>query len=169
MGRHMKKHIFALLLLSVSASSLAQEVPHIPVHTDSQPITLQNLKGQVVYVDFWASWCGPCRKSFPWLNAMQQKYGQRGFKVIAINVDSDRQLANGFLKEHRADFAIGYDAEGQLASAFQVKGMPSSFLIDRNGEIRHSHIGFREQESALMEEQIQGLIREGEKQASLSE
>lgn len=165
----MKKHILVLLLMLVSSNILAQEVPNIPVKTDTHPITLQDLKGQVVYVDFWASWCGPCRKSFPWLNQMQQKHGAQGFKVIAINVDSDRELAKHFLKENRADFTIGYDAEGQLASAFKVQGMPSSFLIDRNGVIRHAHIGFREKEIALMEEQIQSLIREGQKQASITE
>ena len=165
----MKKHILVLVFMLMSTNILAQEVPNIAVNTDSQPITLQDLKGQVVYVDFWASWCGPCRKSFPWLNQMQQKHGAQGFKVIAINVDSDRELARHFLKENTADFTIGYDAEGQLASAFKVQGMPSSFLIDRNGVIRHAHVGFREKEIALMEEQIQSLIREGQKQAAITE
>ena len=165
----MKKHILVLLFMLVSTNIIAQDVPKIPVNTDSHPIALQDLKGQVVYVDFWASWCGPCRKSFPWLNQMQQKHGAQGFNVIAINVDNDRELARKFLKENKADFTIGYDTEGQLASAFQVKGMPSSFLIDRNGVIRHSHVGFREKESSLMEEQIQSLIREGQKQASITE
>ena len=158
--KHMKKHILVLVFMLMSTNILAQEVPNIAVNTDSHPITLQDFKGQVVYVDFWASWCGPCRKSFPWLNQMQQKHGAQGFKVIAINVDSDRELARRFLEENKAEFTIGYDAEGQLASAFQVQGMPSSFLIDRAGVIRHSHVGFREKEINSIEKQIQNLIQE---------
>ena len=158
----MKKFLLLLALpfILVTTQVLAKEVPSNPVKTDSQSIDLRTLKGQVVYVDFWASWCGPCRKSFPWLNAMQSKYANKGFKVIAINVDSDRKLAEGFLKEHKAEFTIGYDPNGDLAKAFTVQGMPSSFLIDRNGVIRYSHVGFREKEVATMEEHIQALVKE---------
>lgn len=153
----------------VSANVFASDIPRIPVQTDTQPILLQDLKGQVVYVDFWASWCGPCRKSFPWLNQMQQKYGAKGFKVIAINVDSDRELAAAFLKENMAKFTIGYDAAGELASAFQVQGMPSSFIIDRKGVIRHAHVGFREKEINLLETQIQDLVTEDHLKTSAKE
>jgi cytochrome c biogenesis protein CcmG, thiol:disulfide interchange protein DsbE len=156
-------------MMLMSANVLARDVPHIPVQTDTQPILLQDLKGQVVYVDFWASWCGPCRKSFPWLNQMQQKYGAKGLKVIAINVDSDRELAVAFLKENKSNFTIGYDAAGELASAFEVQGMPSSFIIDRNGVIRHAHVGFREKETDLLETQIQDLVTEGLLQTSTKE
>lgn len=153
--------IFALIMLLAGHNIFASmDVPQKPIITDSNPIQLHELKGQVVYVDFWASWCSPCRKSFPWLNEMYQKYGSQGFKVIAVNVDSDRQLANEFLKEYQVDFTIGYDAKGELASAFKVQGMPSSFLIDRNGVIRHTHIGFREKETKAMEGKIQALLKE---------
>ena len=154
-----------LLLLALGAAFmtthvLAKDVPSIPIKTDSQSIDLRTLKGQVVYVDFWASWCGPCRKSFPWLNTMQSKYAGKGFKVIAINVDNERKLAEGFLKENKAEFTIGYDPRGELATAFGVQGMPSSFLIDRQGVIRYSHVGFREGDVTSMEEHIQALIKE---------
>jgi DsbE subfamily thiol:disulfide oxidoreductase len=138
----------------------AKDVPSNPVKTDTQSIDLHSLKGQVVYVDFWASWCGPCRKSFPWLNQMQAKYGAKGFKVIAVNVDNERKLADAFLKEHKAEFTIGYDPSGDLAKAFGVQGMPSSYLIDRQGVIRFSHVGFREKDVGSLEENIQSLIKE---------
>lgn len=153
--------IFALILLFTSPYLFAAiDVPNKPISTDGDPIQLHELKGQVIYVDFWASWCSPCRKSFPWLNEMQQKYAPQGFKVIAINVDSERQLADEFLNEYRANFTIGYDAKGELASAFKVQGMPSSFLIDRNGVVRHTHVGFREKEVKTMEGNIQALLNE---------
>jgi len=152
--------LLALLLPLIHSSLYAAEVPAIPVNTDKQAIDLRSLKGQVVYVDFWASWCGPCRKSFPWLNRMYAKYANKGFTVIAINVDSERKLADGFLKENKADFTIGYDPDGKLATAFGVSGMPSSYIIDRNGVIRFSHVGFREKDAADVEEHIKTLIKE---------
>ena len=91
---------------------------------------------------------------------MQQKYAAQGFKVIAINVDSERDLAASFLKENRAEFTIGYDTEGALASAFQLKGMPSSYIIDRAGTIRYNHTGFRESDISGTEKQIQTLVNE---------
>lgn len=158
----MKKLLLWLALLTplMTSQVLAKDVPSIPVKTATQSIDLHTLQGQVVYVDFWASWCGPCRKSFPWLNAMQTKYAGKGFKVIAINVDNDRKLAEGFLQENKAGFTVGYDPKGELATAFAVQGMPSSFLIDRHGVIRYSHVGFREKDVASMEEHIQALIKE---------
>lgn len=152
--------LLALALPLVSSVLYAKEVPAIPVNTGNQSIDLRNLKGQVVYVDFWASWCGPCRKSFPWLNDMQAKYANKGLKVIAINVDSDRALAETFLKENKAQFTIGYDPDGKLATAFGVQGMPSSYIIDRHGVIKHSHVGFREKDITDYEEHIKSLIKE---------
>ena len=152
--------IFTLFFSCLIQNSFGATLPDIPLTTNKQSINLKNLKGQVVYVDFWASWCGPCRKSFPWLNKMHRKYSPQGLKIIAINVDEDRSLAEAFLKEYGADFTIGYDARGELATAMKVQGMPSSFLVDRNGVIRHSHVGFREKEIQQMENQIQKLIRE---------
>jgi thiol-disulfide isomerase/thioredoxin len=110
---------------------------------------LERLRGKVVVVDFWASWCGPCRHSFPWLNAMQAKYTERGLVIIGVSVDRDRAQAERFLHEVPAQFRIVYDPAGELASRYDVPGMPSSYVIGRNGEIVARHIGFR---TALREE-----------------
>jgi cytochrome c biogenesis protein CcmG/thiol:disulfide interchange protein DsbE len=136
------------------------KVPDLMLETAQGKLSLDKLQGQVVYVDFWASWCGPCRKSFPWMNQMQQRYGNKGFKIVAVNVDSDQALANKFLTEHNANFTIAYDPQGKAASAFKVKGMPNSYLIDRNGQIHSSHIGFREKDVASMEAEIKALIKQ---------
>ena len=107
------------------------------------PAALGDLKGDVIWVDFWASWCTPCRRSFPWLNDMQRKYGPTGLQVIGVNVDKERRVAERFLGETPAHFDIRYDPEGRLAETYDVQAMPSSFLIDRSGRILARHYGFK--------------------------
>jgi cytochrome c biogenesis protein CcmG/thiol:disulfide interchange protein DsbE len=107
------------------------------------PAALGTLTGEVIWVDFWASWCAPCRRSFPWLNEMQAKHGTNGLQVIGVNLDKERELAADFLAETPASFAISYDPGGQLAETFEVLAMPSSFLIDREGRILARHYGFK--------------------------
>lgn len=106
-------------------------------------LSLSEMQGKVVWVDFWASWCGPCRASFPWMNAMVEKYGPQGFAVLAINVDADRPLAEAFLQDNPAGFPVVFDAEGKTPESFGVRGMPSSYLVDGQGRLIGSHIGFR--------------------------
>ncbi len=120
---------------------------------------LSDLKGKVVYIDFWASWCGPCRKSFPWLNQINAKYSSDDFVVLSINTDAQRKLADKFLAKFPADFSVTYDPMGDLARIYQVKGMPSSYLIDHNGNIATSHVGFRSKKIAGYEQQIEHLIK----------
>jgi len=119
---------------------------------------IDSYKGQVVYVDFWASWCAPCRESFPWLKTIQQAYGARDFTVIAINVDEDHQLAEDFLKEFKPSFPIVFDPKGKLAEKFGVEGMPTSFIIDRTGKTRFSHPGFRLSDRDGLEAKIRSLL-----------
>ena len=118
------------------------------------------LLGKVVLVDFWASWCAPCRRSFPWMNEMQQRHGARGLVVIAVNVDRDRALADAFLSDLPAAFRLEFDAAGAVAQQFKVQAMPTSFLIDRRGQQRVRHAGFREAQRADREAQIQLLLEE---------
>ena len=101
--------------------------------------------GEVLYIDFWASWCNPCRKSFPWMNSMVEKYKGQGFKVLAVNVDKDKALAENFLTGVNPSFPILYDPDGTLAKQFKVKGMPSSFVIDSKGNVLLAHKGFFEE------------------------
>ncbi len=104
---------------------------------------LSDYHGKVVIVDFWASWCVPCRRSFPWMNAMQARYGDRGLVVVGVNVDRERDAADQFLAEVPADFRIHFDSEGRLASEFGVEAMPSSYIIGRDGEVITRHLGFK--------------------------
>lgn len=122
------------------------------------PPALAPVEGRVIWVDFWASWCVPCRRSFPWLNTMQRKYGMAGFQIIAVNLDKDRALADGFLREVPAEFSLRFDPAGALAKQFGVQTMPSSFLIDAAGNVITSHFGFRSSEAAEYEDSIKAAL-----------
>ena len=125
-------------------------------------LDLTDYRGKVVVVDFWASWCVPCRRSFPWLNEMQSKYADDGLVVIGVNVDSNADDARAFLAEFPVDFRIVEDREGELARSFDVIAMPSSYVIDRNGEIVERHLGFKVKKKQAYEHTIQqtlGVIR----------
>lgn len=121
---------------------------------------IETYKGKVVYLDFWASWCAPCRESFPWLKTIQQAYGAQNFVVVAVNVDEDHQLAEDFLKEFNPSFPIVFDPKGQLAEKFGVEGMPTSFIIDRTGKNRFSHPGFRLSDRDGLEAKLRSLLQE---------
>ena len=99
--------------------------------------------GKVVVLDFWASWCVPCRRSFPWLNAMHAKYRDQGLVVIGVNLDMERADAERFLEEYPADFSIVYDENQELARAFEVVAMPTSYVLGRDGKVLAQHMGFK--------------------------
>ena len=122
------------------------------------PAGLAPIEGQVVWVDFWASWCVPCRRSFPWLNSMHRKYGSNGLQIIAVNLDKDRALADKFLAEVPAEFALRFDPAGELAKHYGVQAMPSSYLIDADGHVLATHAGFRTGEAAEYERAIQDAL-----------
>lgn len=105
-------------------------------------IDLSAYKGKVVYLDFWASWCKPCRESFPWMNELTDLYGSDGLVVVAVNVDHERGLAEDFLQQNTADFKVVYDPDGDLAEKYNVQAMPTSVLIGRDGKVRYVHSGF---------------------------
>jgi cytochrome c biogenesis protein CcmG, thiol:disulfide interchange protein DsbE len=123
------------------------------------PPGLEPVEGHVVWVDFWASWCVPCRRSFPWLNAMHRKYGPAGLQIIAVNLDKDRALAEGFLAEVPAEFAVRFDPSAALAKEFGVQAMPSSYLIDADGNVLESHFGFKTAETADYERGIEAALQ----------
>jgi thiol-disulfide isomerase/thioredoxin len=123
------------------AALLALALPRAP--EAGMPPGLDAVAGKVVWVDFWASWCGPCRRSFPWMNQMLGRYGGQGLQIIGVNVDKERELADGFLAETPAEFDLQFDPAGALAESFGVIAMPSSFLFDAEGNVIATHFGFR--------------------------
>ena len=124
-------------------------------------------KGKVVYVDFWASWCPPCLKSLPFLNILDRDLKNRGLQVIGVNVDEHINDANAFLKNHPANFIVGSDSKGACPKAFGIMGMPSSYLIDRKGNVRLVHIGFRDGDRKELRQAIEQLLSEDAPASSL--
>lgn len=123
-------------------------------------LDLSAYRGRVVYVDFWASWCGPCKQSFPWMQAMKDTYDRQGLTVIAVNLDLDRADADKFLERFRPTFEVRFDPKGNLATFYNVQAMPSSVLIDRHGVTRFTHSGFRPVDGAVYEAQVRELLAE---------
>ena len=160
----MRRILIAGLLLACGLAGISRAdngpAPVVRLATDQGEISLDDLRGQVVYVDFWASWCAPCRKSFPWMQTMQKRYADRGLTVLAVNLDSDRASAERFLRGQHVDFRIAYDPAGHSAEQFKVPGMPSSYLIDRNGRIRQRHVGFLDKDTDSMEMALRTLLQE---------
>lgn len=122
-------------------------------------VASDSLRGKVVLVDFWASWCTPCRQSFPWLASMQERYGPSGFVVVAINLDKERAAAERFLERVPAPFTVAFDPTGQVAESLHVSAMPSSFVIGRSGGILLSHAGFDPAKTAEVEARIAEACR----------
>ncbi len=123
-------------------------------------LDLSTYRGKVVYVDFWASWCTPCRESFPWLSGMAQQYRTRNFVVIAVNVDHEHQLAQQFLNNTPANFPVIYDPHGDIAASYKIVGMPSAVLIDRSGRVRFRHDGFSLKKRDEYEAHVRTLLAE---------
>ena len=123
-------------------------------------LDLSDYRGKVVIVDFWASWCVPCRQSFPWLNAMYDEYADDGLVILGVNTDVDAMEAQQFLEEIPAKFEIIRDPEGELARSFEVAAMPSSYVFARDGELDTRHLGFLRSRRDEYEAVIQRLIAE---------
>ncbi len=154
--------LIPLLLLCLTLSPLAHAgapVPDFSLPTDDAQFTLSEHRGKVVYVDFWASWCPPCRQSFPWMEAMQAKYADQGLVIVAVNLDKDLDKVAAFLNDNGSPLTIAYDPEGNLAERFGVQAMPTSFIIDREGLMQANHQGFRERDKAALEQQIRALLQ----------
>lgn len=157
----MKLHLFTIIiffLLVIYSANIftvkAGEVNTIELLT--QQIKAQ--KGQVIYVDFWASWCIPCRKSFPWMNELQSKYKAQGLQIISINLDHNKALADKFLEKNPVNFPIIYDPKGSISRKYKLKGMPSSFIINKDGQVISKHTGFNNEKSLAYEQEIIHLL-----------
>lgn len=123
-------------------------------------LDLSAYRGKVVYLDFWASWCTPCRRSFPWLDELVRQFGKYNLVVIGVNVDQSNELARKFLDDTPADFPIVYDPQGTIATTYKIIGMPSAVLIDRTGQVRFQHVGFSDITRDEYENDVRQLLAE---------
>ena len=143
-----------VLTLPAIAIELGQAAPTFELPGQSGNVRLADLRGKLVYVDFWASWCGPCKQSFPWMSDMQTRYAPRGLQIVAINVDVKPADAAAFLRASAPAFAVAFDQAGLMPKAYGVKAMPSSFLVAPDGKVLRLHSGFRESDRAELEAAI---------------
>jgi thiol-disulfide isomerase/thioredoxin len=123
-------------------------------------VRLADYRGKVVYLEFWASWCAPCRQSMPWLERLHREHCAAGLEAIAINVDAKPADALAFLKRYPAGFPVIGDAKGTIAALYNVQDMPSSYLIDRSGVLRAVYRGFNRGDTKGRRDAIADLLRE---------
>ncbi len=152
----------SLLPLIAIAEETSKPAPAftLPLLQSKETLRLEDLRGRVVLLDFWASWCGPCLESLPQYQKLRNGYNRADFEVLAVSLDEDIEDALGFLKQVPLQFPLLHDPEGKVASAYALKGMPSSYLIDRNGILRSQHIGFQMKDLPPLRAKIEQLIAE---------
>ena len=162
-----KEVLLAVLLFlpvacfAISEGEAAPEFT-LPELDQSGDVSLSSTNGKVRYLDFWASWCAPCRVSFPQIIALQSALSNDDFEVIAVNVDENPKLAIKFLRRYETNYKILSDPKGNVASLYQLPGMPTSFLLDRTGKIRLVHSGYKAGDMQKIRATIESLLTEPE-------
>jgi peroxiredoxin len=153
-----------LLCAATPASAAVSPGAPAPAFTlaarDGGKLSLADLKGQVVMINFWATWCGPCRQEMPLLAQLHDKYEPLGFTMIGVNVEPDSAAAVDWLKGVPVSFPILFDTDSAVAGRFGVEGMPSSVLVDRNGQVRYIHRGYKPGDEAKYADMIRSLVKE---------
>ncbi len=158
--------LFVITMLSLCLTGLvaAEDIRSAPDFTltdaKGQSITLSDLRGQVVMINFWASWCGPCREEMPLLEQIHQRYAELGFTLLGINVEENSADGREFILKHPVSFPILYDPKNNLSKLYDVIAMPSTVLIDRQGNIRYLHHGYKPGYENDYQDQIRVLARE---------
>ena len=148
-----------LASLPVFAGDLAPDFD-LPVlgGTPQEIVTLSDFRGKVVYVDFWAAWCRPCREALPFFDEVQQEIGSDQFQVIGINIDEDPDDGLLFLRDIPVSYPVVSDAQTKTVTAYKVKAMPTGFLLNRDGQIVLTHRGFRNRDKAQLRQAISDLV-----------
>jgi peroxiredoxin len=154
--------LLAGLVFSLALQAASQQAaPDFTLKSRSgENMKLSELRGQVVMINFWASWCGPCRQEMPLLEELYQRYQPMGFTLLGVNVEEDSAAAEKVLKEIQVSFPILYDRNNQVSESYDVSAMPSTFLVDRDGRVRHLHKGYKPGYENEYQQQIRELIRE---------
>jgi len=157
--------IGAVLVVASNAAALApgDTPPAIDMPDQAgKMVDLRELKGKVVLIDFWASWCGPCKQEMPVLEELHKKYAKDGLVIVGINIDNSAKKMNNFLKGAPATFRVVHDRKLNVASKYEPATMPSSYFIGRDGKIRYVHEGFRKKDAAELENRVKKLLLQGD-------
>jgi peroxiredoxin len=155
--------LFASLLLFGTANSanIQGKAPNFTLKSNTgKNIKLSELRGQVVLLNFWASWCGPCRQEMPLLEKLQQRYSALGFTVLGVNVEEDPSKAKSLLKDIPVSFPILFDTQNTVSKQYNVSAMPSTVMIDRNGNMRYLHKGYKSGDEVQYKKWVKQLVKE---------
>lgn len=152
---------FTAAMLLSSTVFAADAAPDFTLKSSTgENVRLAEQRGQVVMLNFWASWCGPCRQEMPLLDGISKKYGKMGFVLYGVNVEEDNTAAKKMLKDLGVSFPILFDTESKLSGLYNVEAMPTSVIIDKKGNIRYIDRGYKAGDENKYKEQIMELIRE---------
>jgi peroxiredoxin len=155
--------LFTSLLLFGTANSanIQGKAPNFTLKSNTgKNIKLSELRGQVILLNFWASWCGPCRQEMPLLEKLQQRYSALGFTVLGVNVEEDSSKAKSLLKDIPVSFPILFDTQNTVSKQYKVSAMPSTVMIDRNGNMRYLHKGYKPGDEAQYKKWVKQLVKE---------
>lgn len=152
--RRVQRKIASIVIFFVVCVTQAQASP------SDLDLNFDQYRDKVVLLDFWASWCGPCKESFPWMNRIYKKYKSQGLEIIAVNLDAEKNLATEFLDENPAAFRIFYDPKGKLAQRYQIPAMPTSILFSRGRKKKIEHHGFDREKTDQLESEMKKFLQE---------
>lgn len=154
--------LFVIEVGACTAAGLDEPAPafNLPEIYSGDSQSLEQYRGKVVYLDFWASWCGPCRQSLPLLNKLRSELGEDRFEVIAINLDENPLDGKRFLEKYPVSYPVLTDNTGETPQKYQLSGMPTSYLIDQNGNLRGAHQGFRSGDIDKIRDSVNSLLSE---------
>ncbi len=162
----MQKRIAGFVAALIVALPVVAAAPSGPAPQFTLPakaggeVSLAQYKGQVVMINFWASWCGPCRQEMPLLEDIYKKYNKLGFTLIGVNVEPDSKAADEWLKQTPVTFPVLYDKASKVSEAFSVAGMPTTVIIDRKGNVRYRHVSYKPGDEGEYLNTIRAMIRE---------
>lgn len=153
--------IASLLMIPLSAATLDKPAADFTLKSLSgKNLKLSEYAGDVVMINFWASWCGPCRKEMPLMNDLYKKYQALGFVILGVNVEQELKLAKSFLADTPVDFPILFDSSNKVSKAYDVIAMPTTIMVDRNGNVRYIHKGYKAGDEKKYKKMVKKLIRE---------
>lgn len=160
--RHLVRHFFCIvLLLPAVLQAGGAAAPDFTLKSRTgENLKLSEYRGQVVMINFWASWCGPCRQEMPLLNDLYRRYHKLGFTLLGVNLDQERDQALALLEKIPVSFPILFDPEGKVSELYQVAAMPTTVILDRGGHVRHVHKGYLPGYEDKYQQQIRSLLRE---------
>lgn len=163
----MKSVLLGLAFTAFAATGLAssgltgQSAPDFALKSDSgQNLRLSEFRGDVVMVNFWATWCGPCRQEMPLLDELYSRYGRVGFNLLGVNIDDDQSKAMDMITELGVSFPVLFDSRKEVSKLYDVDAMPVTVLIDREGTVRYVHQGYKPGYEVMYLDQIRALLRE---------